>query len=265
MRTLDRAKESAATHEGEELAADRSQLHDKPIELATALRAKGKQFHTVVILDANAGMWPSRLAETDMEKEALKEREPRRARRRSDTPASAPRIRSRPPTVITPGSGESLGDQALARLIGRGESEFVEFNSTLRTNMHTGRPDRRIELAVLKTLARFLNTDGGTLFVGVEDGGSVRGLEADGFESEDKLRLHLVNLVKSRMSAQTTTAIRLRFEDHQGRRILVVQCDRSSNAVWVKDVGRERFFVRKGAATTELRASEVVTYLSSRS
>lgn len=31
----------------------------------TALRAKGKEFVTVVILDANEGIWPSRLAEGD--------------------------------------------------------------------------------------------------------------------------------------------------------------------------------------------------------
>lgn len=30
----------------------------------TALRAKGKEFHSVVILDANSGIWPSKQAET---------------------------------------------------------------------------------------------------------------------------------------------------------------------------------------------------------
>lgn len=34
------------------------------MHLMTALRAKGKEFHTVVILDANEGIWPSKQAET---------------------------------------------------------------------------------------------------------------------------------------------------------------------------------------------------------
>jgi len=39
------------------------------VHLMTALRAKGKEFKTVVILDANDGMWPIRLAETQAELE----------------------------------------------------------------------------------------------------------------------------------------------------------------------------------------------------
>ncbi len=35
----------------------------------TALRAKGKEFRTVAILDANDGMWPIRYAETTEELE----------------------------------------------------------------------------------------------------------------------------------------------------------------------------------------------------
>jgi len=40
-----------------------------PLHLMTALRAKGKEFDTVIILDANDEIWPSRLAETEDELE----------------------------------------------------------------------------------------------------------------------------------------------------------------------------------------------------
>jgi DNA helicase-2/ATP-dependent DNA helicase PcrA len=40
-----------------------------PIHLMTALRAKGKEYETVVVLDANNGMWPIRHAETEAELE----------------------------------------------------------------------------------------------------------------------------------------------------------------------------------------------------
>lgn len=36
-----------------------------PLHLMTALRAKGKEFDTVIVLDANDGIWPSKLAKTD--------------------------------------------------------------------------------------------------------------------------------------------------------------------------------------------------------
>lgn len=40
-----------------------------PVHLMTALRAKGKEFHTVIVLDANDGLWPIRFAETEAELE----------------------------------------------------------------------------------------------------------------------------------------------------------------------------------------------------
>lgn len=36
-----------------------------PLHLMTALRAKGKEFDTVIILDANDGIWPSKLAQSE--------------------------------------------------------------------------------------------------------------------------------------------------------------------------------------------------------
>ncbi len=41
----------------------------RPVHLMTALRAKGKEFDAVVILDANQGIWPSKLATTPEELE----------------------------------------------------------------------------------------------------------------------------------------------------------------------------------------------------
>ena len=41
-----------------------------PVQLMTALRAKGKEFDTVVMLGANDGIWPNRNAETDAQYEA---------------------------------------------------------------------------------------------------------------------------------------------------------------------------------------------------
>jgi DNA helicase-2/ATP-dependent DNA helicase PcrA len=39
------------------------------LHLMTALRAKGKEFDAVIVLDANDGIWPSRFARTDEERE----------------------------------------------------------------------------------------------------------------------------------------------------------------------------------------------------
>jgi DNA helicase-2/ATP-dependent DNA helicase PcrA len=72
---LDKAKTQLAqvpVDEDEEARALRENSDDvwaRPVHLMTALRAKGKEFDTVVMLDVNDGIWPSVHAETDMQKE----------------------------------------------------------------------------------------------------------------------------------------------------------------------------------------------------
>ena len=60
---------------------------------------------------------------------------------------------------------------SVSELIATGESDDVEFKSTLRTNLHTGQIDDKMQSAVLKSIAGFLNAKGGTLLIGVADDG----------------------------------------------------------------------------------------------
>ncbi len=152
----------------------------------------------------------------------------------------------------------------LADLIAASESDAVEFKSTLRTNLHTGEKDARMEMAVLKTIAGFLNTQGGTLIVGVSDDGSPVGLEPDGFENEDKAALHLINLLKDRLGGHHALHVHPRFDDHEGQRVLLIECDRSKSPVFVKDGQAERFFVRYGPSTQELVGSTAQGFIQQR-
>ena len=68
------------------------------------------------------------------------------------------------------------------KLISIGESPNTEFKSTLRVNLHTNKPDDKMELACIKTIAGFMNTKNGTLIIGVADNKEILGLNAD-FES----------------------------------------------------------------------------------
>lgn len=158
----------------------------------------------------------------------------------------------------------SLEKIDLSKVIMNGESEAVEFKSTLRTNLHTGNKDQRMELAVLKTLAGFLNTNGGTLIIGVSDDGTPVGSEVVEFENEDKAGLHLVNLVKSRMDISVVTCLHVQFDDYDDCRVMVIKCRKASKPVFVKDGGTERFYIRTGPSTTELSPSQTQDYSKQR-
>ena len=169
-------------------------------------------------------------------------------------------------TLIAGEIGEDLSTAEfdLSNVVMNGESEAVEFKSTLRTNLHTGSKDPRMELAVLKTLAGFLNTNGGMLVVGVSDDGSPVGIQVDEFDNEDKMSLHLVNIVKSRIGIPAMTTLHVHFDDHDDYRVMVVKCRKASTPVFVKDGDTERFNIRTGPSTTELSPSQTQEYIKQR-
>ena len=171
-------------------------------------------------------------------------------RQRGESSASAP-VQPREPKNVY-------------ELVAGGESSEVEFKSTLRMNIHTNKTDKRLENSALKTLAGFLNTDGGTLLIGVSDDGAPAGIEADSFKNEDNMGLHLTNIVNARLGQNAMTSIRPIFEDYEDKRVLVVDCGRSPSPVYVQDGDTELFYVRTGPATSEMSVSDSVEYISRR-
>jgi len=169
-------------------------------------------------------------------------------------------------TLVTGKTEEELAESEfdLSNVLVNGESEAVEFKSTLRVNLHTGNKDPRMELSVLKTLAGFLNTNGGMLVIGISDDGTPVSIQADGFSNEDKMSLHLVNIVKSRMGVQAMTNIHAHFDDHDDFRVMVVKCRKSPTPIFLKDGDSERFYIRTGPSTTELSASQTQEYIGQR-
>lgn len=147
----------------------------------------------------------------------------------------------------------------LAATIAAGESDRVEFKWSLRFNRHTKKNDPAMEHAVIKTIAGFLNTHGGILIIGVADDGTPSGIDNDRFASEDKMNLHLVNLVNDKIGAPHWSSIRTLFDDLKGTRVLVVQCDKSTTPVYVKE--GDTFYIRTGNATTALLVKDAVEYI----
>ncbi len=147
-------------------------------------------------------------------------------------------------------------------LIKRGENEKVEFKSTFRTNLHTNKHDRKMEHAVLKTISAFLNSEGGTLLVGVSDDGNVVGLERDGFKNYDIFYRHFLNLLKDKIGSEYLSYIDseiIRVEDEGS--ILKIDCDKSRKEVFLKDGDSEEFYVRAGPSSVRLDGSKLVSYI----
>lgn len=152
--------------------------------------------------------------------------------------------------------------EEVLNLIRRGENERVEFKSTLRTNLHIGESDRKIEHSVLKTISAFLNTEGGTLLIGVMDGGILCGIERDHFQSNDKFNLHFTNLIKEYIGNENLPYLHFELIKIEDKTIMKVDCMKSRKPVFLRFYKEEEFYMRVGAATTQAIGSKLVNYIS---
>jgi len=162
-------------------------------------------------------------------------------------------------TII--GRMQSVAQTASKILIQKGENQNVEFKSTLRTNLHTGKKDPRMEFAVLKTTAGFLNSDGGVLFIGVADDATAKGVAADGFANDDKYLLHIGHLINSRLGSNANQYVEVNFISVDAKTVLRLDCSSSPEPVYLKEKNEVFFFVRQNAQTAPLNIEQAVNYI----
>jgi len=161
------------------------------------------------------------------------------------------------------------GRRNAEELIKRGESKTLEFKSTLRWSLKESREDNRVTHATLKTIAAFLNTEGGDLLIGVADDGSVVGVEPDNLESDDKFMRHLAQVVRNGLGDRAGTCIDPNMQVVQGKSVCVVTCQRSPEPVFLKWKGTEtaaegEFYVRSGPGTVKLPTESAGEYIRTR-
>ena len=155
-------------------------------------------------------------------------------------------------------------------LIKLGESKTLEFKSTLRWNVKENRQDdKAVTHAVLKTIAAFLNTDGGDLLIGVADDGAIVGIERDELESDDKFMRHLAQVVRNGIGDRAGTCIDPKTQIVQGKTVCVVSCQRSPEPVFLRWKGMEKspdgdLYVRSGPGSVALPPASAAEYIRTR-
>ncbi len=152
----------------------------------------------------------------------------------------------------------------LGSLIESGENDRLEFKSTIRWNLKTDKPDKGIEIAWLKSIVAFLNSEGGVLLVGIDDTGDIVGIDHDKLENEDRYLLYVNNKIQQHIGLEHARSIRFNLEPIGGAKVLVVECVPTSSPVFLREGKNESFFIRVGPGTRKLSISEVLAYVTAR-
>jgi membrane protein YdbS with pleckstrin-like domain len=151
-------------------------------------------------------------------------------------------------------------------LLKKGEGFYVEFKETLRYDARKGETSRELEKMVLKTIVAFLNSEGGTLLIGVNDDAKVVGLEHDyktlTKKNRDGFENHVTMLVKTLIGLTFTKYVKMSFEEIEGKDICVVSVKESHKPAYLNNGDKkEDFFVRVGNSTQPFSMSEAEEYI----
>ena len=150
------------------------------------------------------------------------------------------------------------------------ESKTLEFKSSLRWSLQEDRKDdRHVTHAALKTIAAFLNTEGGDLLIGVDDDRKVLGIDHDRLESDDKFLRHLAQAVRNGLGDRAGTCIDPRTQIVEGKTVCLVSCQRSPEPVYLRWKGVEKagggdLYVRTGPGSVRLGDDDAVQYVATR-
>jgi hypothetical protein len=158
-------------------------------------------------------------------------------------------------------------------LLAEGESNVLEFKSSMLWDYDLEKIDKRLELVVMKTISAFSNAEGGTLIIGVDDEGNVLGLERDYNYlkgNKDEFELHLRNLANIHLGKVfSTTNLVVTFETIEDKEICKIEILPGRSPIYMEDFDKnnqkqKKFFVRSGNTSQPLGVHEVSDYIHSR-
>lgn len=177
-------------------------------------------------------------------------------------------------------------DEQLKAIIARGENDRCEFKSTMRHCIRTAQApmpeDKRKEVLrtkdkdrnhdVLKSVAAMLNTGGGDVVVGVQDDGTIYGLEADyAYFSKDSERnpdgyeLWMRQLFVNHFGVLNSQKVRAQFVTLEGKQVLWLRVLPAETAAYVVAENKQKiFYIRNGNETRALEIEQVVAYHQTR-
>jgi len=155
--------------------------------------------------------------------------------------------------------------EGVHKLIAAGENQQVEFKSTLRWDIRQSKPNQDLEEIIGKTIAGFMNTGGGNLFIGVDDDGQPLGLMKDYCclkkPGRDGFEQYIMQLVSTKLGTEYCPLITVAFHQWNDQDICHLMIKASRIPVYLRKSDRSHFYIRTGNSTRELDIPQALNYI----
>jgi len=152
-------------------------------------------------------------------------------------------------------------------MIKEGESNFVEFKSSMHWDYHQDKINKDLEIVLAKTISAFMNSQGGTLFIGVNDNGEVLGIEKDyktfgKRQNKDGFSQKLTQIINYYIGPNFSPLVMPEFILINGKEICVLKIPEGTQPIYMKKKEKEEnFFVRAASCSQPLSMREAHDYI----
>jgi hypothetical protein len=159
---------------------------------------------------------------------------------------------------------ERIMHEDIRSLVKAGENESVEFKQSLRWDYALQRVNKELGLAIVKTMAGFLNGEGGTLLIGISDTGTVAGIEKDyttlKHPDRDGFEQYIMQLTALHCGTDICPFIHLFFHSLDGHDVARVYLEPAPHPVYVSHENHSLLYLRTGNGTRSLGVEEALNY-----
>lgn len=153
-------------------------------------------------------------------------------------------------------------------MIERGETEQVEFKSSLRYDYNSNANNADLEYEVMKTICAFLNKRGGHLFIGVTNEKYIIGIYNDykilniNTNDTDNYFQYLRNKVENKFTRKVLGFLEFEIEKLNNKDVCIVIVKKSNYPVYITNKKGEReFYVRSGTSNLKYSEKETKEYI----
>ena len=150
-------------------------------------------------------------------------------------------------------------------IIKDGENDYVEFKSSLRWDFEQGNVNKLMEYVIGKTIAAFMNSEGGKLFIGVNDDGEILGIEKDcqtlKNKNKDGFLLQLTQVINQYLGKEFNQYVGVKITKLNDKEVCIVTVAGSAMPVFVQNAGKEEFYIRASASSQPMSIREANEYI----
>jgi hypothetical protein len=154
---------------------------------------------------------------------------------------------------------------SVQQIIDSGESQNVEFKSSIMWDYHQEKVNKHLSEPIIKNVSAFMNSTGGIVVIGVNDDGEIIGLDADLAVLKkpdlDGFELVFNNAFNQMIGAEFRQFVDIKFPEVEGKNICLVRVHPSDRPAYFRTKGKETFYIRAGNASQPLPVSKATEYV----